>query len=281
MNIRTYLLAALLLLLTTGSVLTAQTVSDVVSFDNTNYLANPGTTPAQAQTVRDVVSFEPGILSGEPGPTLTQGRDGKLYGTFPSPEGASGADFSLTASGKWQIIHAFSTNPGGVDPFAGLTLASDGNFYGAAAGGGSANWGVLYRLDSSGNYTILHNFLGGSDGSSPLSPPIEGTDGNFYGTTNGNAGNPATVYKYEPHSGTLTTIYVFDSLHGMNVGGALLQASDGHLYGVASSGGSHDYGTIFKLDTRGKLVFDYSFPGGTGGWDPTGSLIEAADGNIY
>jgi hypothetical protein len=77
---------------------------------------------AQAQTVRDVISFQQNSQSCEPGPAPAQGLDGKLYGAFPSPEGLSGTDLSLTTSGKLQITHAFSTNPGGIAPFAGLAL---------------------------------------------------------------------------------------------------------------------------------------------------------------
>jgi uncharacterized repeat protein (TIGR03803 family) len=236
---------------------------------------------AQAQTVRDIIAFKGSIESGNPGPTPTQGRDGRLYGTFPNPESTSGSDFSMSLAGSLQVTHLFGSEAGGVNPFAGLTLGSDGNFYGATGGGGSAQYGTLYRISPGGTFTILHNFLGGSDGSGPLSAPILAADGNFYGTTAGTVATPATVYKYSPSSETLTTIYVFDFLHGTRVGASLLQGSDGYLYGVAEDGGSHDYGTVFKMDTSGKLFFYYSFPGGAGGRDPIGPLIEATDGNIY
>ena len=236
---------------------------------------------ANAQMVRDIISFTASTQWGNPSATPRQGPDGKLYGTFPSPESTSGSDFSLSLGGTLQVIHLFGSSQDGFDPQAGLTLATDGNFYGAASAGGTGQYGILYRLSPHGTFTILHNFLGGSDGSSPTSAPIEGADGNFYGTTNGNAGNPATIYKYTPSSGTLTTIYQFDFLHGTNVFAGLIQGSDGYLYGTAGSGGTHDYGTAFRLSTSGKPFFFYSFPGGTGGRAPVGSLIEATDGNFY
>jgi uncharacterized repeat protein (TIGR03803 family) len=236
---------------------------------------------AHAQTVRDIISFTASTQWGDPAATPAQGRDGKLYGTFPSPESTSGSDFSLSLTGDLQVLHLFGSEAGGFFPLAGLTLGSDGNFYGATSSGGTAELGTLYRLSPGGTFTILHNFLGGSDGSGPLSAPILAADGNFYGTTAGTVATPATVYKYDPSSGTLATIYVFDFLHGTNVAAGLLQASDGYLYGVATDGGSHDYGTVFKLDTSGKLFFYYSFPGGAGGRVPIGPLVEATDGNIY
>lgn len=236
---------------------------------------------AGAQVVRDVISFTGQNESGDPAAPPAQGRDGKLYGTSPNPLGFSGSDFSLSTTGVMHVIHSFGSEAGGVNPFAGLTLGTDGNFYGATAAGGTSAYGVLYRLGPLGTFTILHNFLGGSDGSSPTSAPIEGSDGSFYGTTAGNAGNPPTIYKYTPSAGTLTTLYVFDSIHGIDVWAGLLQGSDGYLYGIARSGGAHNFGTAFKLDTSGKMLFSYSFPGGSGGRVPQGPLVEATDGNFY
>jgi len=235
---------------------------------------------AGAQTVKDVISFTGQSQSGNPVMTPAQGRDGKLYGTSPNPQATSGSDFSLALGGTAKVIHTFSSEGGGVDPFAGLTLGTDGNFYGTTSAGGSAEYGTLYKLSSEGSFTILHNFLGGSDGSSPLSAPIEASDGNFYGTTNGNAGNPPTAYKYTP-SGTFTTIYQFDSAHGVQVQAGLIQGSDGNLYGTAIEGGVNNNGTLFKLSTSGTLLYYYAFPGGSGGALPFGGLTEASDGNIY
>lgn len=238
-----------------------------------------GATLAVTQTVRDVVSFTGQNQSGNPTMTPTQGRDGKLYGTSAMLSG-SGSDFSLSLGGNDLIIHTFNGTSGDA-PYAGLTLGTDGNFYGTASSGGTANYGLFYRLSPQGNFTTLHNFLGLSDGSSPTSAPIEAADGNFYGTTNGNAGNPATVYKYNPSSGTVTTIYQFDQLHGTSVHNGLLQGSDGYLYGVADFGGAHGSGTVFRLSTSGQPFFFHSFTGGEGGAIPVSTLIEASDGYFY
>ena len=207
--------------------------------------------------------------------TPAEGRDGRLYGTSPS-----GSDFSLSLSGNLDVLHLFGST-GGANPFAGLTLGTDGNFYGTTSAGGTGQNGNLYRISPQGTFTALHNFLGGSDGASPLSPPIEGADGNFYGTTNGNAGNPATIYKYSPSSGATSTLYQFDSLHALQVQFALVQGSDGYLYGVAELGGANGLGSVFKVSTSGELVFCHSFTGKENGANPFGPLIEASDGLFY
>jgi uncharacterized repeat protein (TIGR03803 family) len=188
--------------------------------------------------------------------------------------------FSLTTGGVPNFPHIFDISSGS-DPFGGLTLAGDGSFYGTTGFGGSMNNGVLFQVTPSGGYTVLHEFQGGSDGAVPAAPPIMGTDGSLYGTTNGNSSTPSTIYKYTPASGTLTTIYQFDQDHGQFVTSPLIQATDGNLYGTAFQGGANNCGTIFKLTTSGSLLWYYSFPCGQGGANPIGPLLQAADGNFY
>lgn len=84
-----------------------------------------------------------------------------------------GTVFRLDPSnGREIVIHSFDgTN--GSNPAGGVTLASNGNYYGTTQYGGSAGDGVLYEITSGGTYTVLHQFLGGGGGSSPYGPPIE------------------------------------------------------------------------------------------------------------
>jgi len=205
------------------------------------------TIPSRAQTVRDVISFTGQNQSGDPAMIPTQGRDGQLYGTSPNPRDTDGSDFRLSLGGELTVLYEFGSSANGVQPYAGITLGTDGNFYGTTSGGGSGQYGTLYKVTPRGVLTTLHSFSGQSDGSSPASAPTEGADGNFYGTTAGNAGNPATIYKYSPSSGSVTTIYQFDASHGEEVNSPLIQASDGYLYGVAVHGGASSLGTVFKI----------------------------------
>jgi uncharacterized repeat protein (TIGR03803 family) len=232
-----------------------------------------------AQIVKDVVSFTGKNSQGTPNMTPTQGRNAELYGTCPNPNDTSGSIFRLTPGGSLISLFVFGPTTGNYP--TGLTLATDGNFYGTTADGGAGTYGVLFHISAEGTYTVLHNFLGGSDGAGPDSPPIEGFDGNLYGTTSGAAGIfNSTIYKYT-RSGTLTTIYQFDNGVGNSVGSPVIQGSDGNLYGTASAGGTSGYGSIYKLSTSGALLYTYSFPGGKGGANPLGPLVQASDGNYY
>ncbi len=231
---------------------------------------------AHAQTVTNLYSFSGTNSSGNPGLVVpTQGRDGKLYGTTVGPSGSAGSIFKITTTGKATQLYTLGSD--GTNPWAGLTLGSDGNYYGTASAGGASNDGALFKISPLGTYTALHDFSGGTDGAKPFASPIQATDSNFYGVTFGTSG-ASTVYRYK-RDGTFATIYNFDSAHGQQVQAPLTQGSDGNLYGVATFGGTSDCGTIFKLSTSGGILWTYSFSCGTGGAYPEGPLLQAADGN--
>jgi len=236
------------------------------------------TDASRAQTVSDVYAFNNSDSSQYPLATLVQGRDGRLYGSTTGL--TDGSIFGLTTAGAFTELFAFDGSDG-ANPDAGLTLAVDGNFYGTSFTGGSAEYGVLFKITPSGTYTPLHEFEGSADGELPSAPPIQASDGNLYGTTRGNFGVEATVYKYNLASETFTTIYQFDGTHGQTVPAALTQGADGNLYGTAQGGGAYDCGTIFKMNRSGVILYYYSFPCGTGGALPSAPLVQAYDGNFY
>jgi uncharacterized repeat protein (TIGR03803 family) len=181
----------------------------------------------------------------------------------------------MTDGAGGQLV-AFNVTDG-IDAVAPVTLATDGNYYGTTAFGGSAGLGVLFKVTTAGSLTVLHSFAGGADGSFPDAAPIEASDGNLYGTTHG---DPATIYKYT-RSGVFSTIYQADDAHGQPIVAPLLQAADGNFYGVGQAGGTNKCGTIFKITREGHVLQTYSFTCGKGGSSPSASLIQASDGNFY
>ena len=111
----------------------------------------------------------------------------------------------------------------------------------------------------------------------------------YYGTTaGGEANGDGTVFKITP-SGTLTTLYNFCSQSGCADGsepeGALIQATDGDLYGTTAAGGPNNQGTVFKITPCGTLTTLHTFCSQgypcTDGADPEGALVQATDGNFY
>jgi len=128
--------------------------------------------------------------------------------------------------------------------------------------------------------TTLANF-NGTNGANPQGGPlVQGTDGNFYGTTSsGGTMGKGTIFKITT-AGTLTTLYSFSGgTDGGQPHAGLIQATDGNFYGT-TLGGAEDAGTIFKITPGGTLTTLYSFSGKDGA-TPDAGLAQGTDGNFY
>lgn len=109
---------------------------------------------------------------------------------------------------------------------------------------------------------------------------VQGTDGNFYGTTDGGGtNNDGTVFKITP-GGVLTSLHSFDVTDGQYPQAGLMQANDGDFYGTTFYGGYHRAGTIFKINSAGVFKSLYSFNGASGE-NPEGGVLQGSDGNFY
>ncbi len=218
-----------------------------------------------------------------PRASLIQASDNQFYGTTLLGGTANGgAAFKTTQGGSFTLLASFSgTN--GLNPSGGLIQASNANFYGATGSGGAYGNGTIFTLTSAGALTRLVSFTG-TNGATPMSPLIQTTNGNFYGATyQGGAANDGTVFTMTS-SGSLTTLCSFSGSNGAYPAGGLVQASDGNFYGTTSQGGSANDGTLFRVTSSGSLTTLCSFTGVAGanpGQYPQGSLIQAADGNLY
>ncbi len=231
-----------------------------------------------AQTVHPLYSFTGQNSSGQPQYVVPiQGRNGKLYGTNAGASGGSGSIFEISTAGLERQVYTFGAD--GTNPYAGLALATDGNFYGTTAYGGSTNNGVLFKISASGAYTVLHEFAGGSDGANPVAAPTEASDGSLYGPSLGTNG-ASTIYKYTP-SGAFSTILNLTPSQGVYAVGALLEGIDGNLYGSAEQGGDGGCGTLFKVSKSGSVLWSYSFQCNDTGSSPWAALIQGTDGNFY
>jgi uncharacterized repeat protein (TIGR03803 family) len=214
-----------------------------------------------------------------------QGRDGKLYGTYSDFESGicGGGAFRAAAGVGAMTPYNFSGSLACSGPFAGLTLGTNGNFYGTTTFGGTSGDGTLFEMTPGGRLTILHNFANQGDGGGPNAAPIIGSDGNLYGTTAGVGDivdddiTGSVVYKYDLSSGILTTLYEFGK--GQYTYAPLIQGKDGNLYVTTPT--SSEYGSILKITTSGVLLDTYNFAGSAGGAGPWAPLMQASDGNFY
>jgi len=239
---------------------------------------------ASAQTVATVYNFLGGTKSGA-NPwyvTLVQGTDGDLYGTtYNGGSKSMGTAFKVTTTGTFTLLHSFAGGAtDGANPTGGLTLGTDGNFYGTTQQGGSQSQGTVFQMTTAGTVTVLHSFNAAIDGGFPWQAPIEGSDGNYYGTTASGLDNTGLLYKITT-SGTYTTLYKFTQSVGYSPISAPVQGTDGFLYIPVSLGGAEFCGSVVKLSTAGALQGSYSFPCGAGGSLPIGPLVQASNGNFY
>jgi uncharacterized repeat protein (TIGR03803 family) len=239
---------------------------------------------AHAQTFSVLYNF--GTQSNDPtnpqySGIVAQGRDGNLYSAAPGGTDGVGAMFKITPAGALTVPYTFDLT---VEPYGGLTLGIDGNFYGTTNSGGTANLGTVFKVTPGGKLTVLHDFTNTGDGAYPYAPPIEGVDGNFYGTTTqANLAN-GTVYKITS-SGVLTMLHSFAFAEGEYPFAPLVQGTDGNFYGTAQLGGTSTKcvggcGTVFKITPAGSLSVLHNFDE-LHGEVPLGPLIQGSDGNFY
>ena len=81
-------------------------------------------------------------------------------------------------------LYSFTGGNDGANPEAGLVQGSDGNFYGTTYNGGTnGGYGTVFKISPNGALTSLYSFTGGNDGGYPDAGLVQGSDGNFYGTT--------------------------------------------------------------------------------------------------
>ena len=217
------------------------------------------------------------------GPPIV-GADGKLYGVTSAGgafrdvnhQGGFGTFYSYDLiSSVLTILHSFNLADGrGIFPNGPLVQGADGFFYGTTREGG----GGVFRVDASGNLTLLHAI---TDSAEPLAGLIQGNDGAFYGTTDG---PPGTVFRIDA-AGNYSVINRFDGPGGFGLNQRVLQGSDGYFYGTAPQGGLLDFqaGDIFRLSVASDLRVLHSFSqtDTTGGIVPNSPLIQTADGSLY
>jgi uncharacterized repeat protein (TIGR03803 family) len=253
---------------------------------------------------------------------LTQDAAGNLYGT--TYEGGAntsvngltvggGTVFKVDTTGNESVLYSFCSVGGGnctdgIWPEAGLIQDAAGNLYGTTTEGGANDYGTVFKVDTTGNESVLYSFcsVGGgncTDGWTPVAGLIQDAAGNLYGTTSDGWGGGGRVFRLTPPaqpSGTWTETVLYSFCSAANCAdgsrpvAGLIQDAAGNLYGTTYEGGANTSvnggtggGTVFKVDTTGNETVLYSFcsvlkkRACTDGWEPVAGLIQDAAGNLY
>ena len=264
-------------------------------------------TPAGKFTM--LYNFTAGSDGAWPTSGVIMDAAGDLFGTSQSGAFGAGVVFELTSSRDLKVLYSFTGDADGGGP-NGVIQDSNGNLFGTTAYGGGApcylgqtgvGCGVVYKLDSSGNETVLYRFKGESDGAFPVAPLFMDKAGNLYGTTTrggdekGNCDHTnellpgcGTIFEIDT-AGTFSVLFTFDSADGYSPN-QIMQDAHGNLYGTTPSGGNGkcsygDYaigcGVVFKLTPSGKESLLHNFKGQRDGGDPSGGVVEDSKGNLY
>ena len=200
---------------------------------------------------------------------MAQGTDGNVYGTLPAGARYNDGSWFQDVPGSFPTFLAMAGNgtnlpdTGMYNPYAGFILGMDGNYYSAAVHGGlptgsGSTYGAIFKM-SGGVVAPVYKFTGGTGGSYPYAPPVQGTDGNLYGVT---CDPGATGHVYQIVTSTTPAALGWVRPLPSCSRAPLFLGSDGNLYGtypngsfitkppytLASSGG---YGGVFGITYGG------------------------------
>jgi uncharacterized repeat protein (TIGR03803 family) len=242
-----------------------------------------------AGKIKVLYAFTGGTDGGQIEAGIVQDEKGNLYGTATQGGDMScdygwgcGVVFKVDGDGKETVLHAFTGQPDGWLVSGNLVRDSMGNLYGVTEAGGTSNVGTVFKVDPSGNETVLYSFLGTVNGLYPQGPLLRDAAGNFYGVAQqGGDFECGVVFKLD-NTGKETTLYNFaGTSDGCNPAGGLIRDRQGNLYGAATAGGAGTGGTIYRLDASGSIAVLYSFAGGSDGKYPWGPLALDKSGRLY
>jgi uncharacterized repeat protein (TIGR03803 family) len=199
-------------------------------------------TPAGKLTELYVFQVQPGTAffpNGYAPNSIAEGSDGLLYGTAGSGgpnSGSLGTLWRIQKDGKgFQVLQQFCTSCANGGSPNNIIAASDGNLYGTTGYGGnfsgnvcsSLGCGVVFKLTTSGVYTVLHALAGGAETSVPVGI-TQASDGNFYGGTAYLGGG--ALFRVTPSGGYTTLLDLGSGTYAL---APITQASNGLLYGFS------------------------------------------------
>jgi uncharacterized repeat protein (TIGR03803 family) len=204
-----------------------------------------------------------------------------------------------TQAQTYTVLYTFEGGKDGASPLGSLLRDGAGNLFGTADNGGThtclgQGCGVVFKLSSSGNQSVLLSFTGASNGAGPFAGMIADSQGNLYGTTDVGGGRGCsstrgcgTVFKLTTSS-SYTLLHAFQGgSDGIQPMDPLVRDSAGNLYGTAHEGGSNycdgypGCGIVFKLDSSGAETILHVFTGGTDGALPYSGVVRDSLGNLY
>jgi len=230
-----------------------------------------------------------------PAAGLTRGPDGGFLGTTESGgKFQEGTVFKINREGRVRVVYSFcqlTMCADGAVPFGSVITDKSGNVYGTTYSADLFLYGTVFKIDPTGNETVLHTFNGPAtgDGANPGGTLLRDAEGNLYGTTEGGGllcsqafYGCGAVFKIDL-GGNETILHSFTGGPDGGIPGAgLIHDSDWNLYGTTYVGGAAGCGTVYKITRSGTETVLYSFTCSNGdGSSPLSGLIRDRQGNLY
>jgi uncharacterized repeat protein (TIGR03803 family) len=243
-----------------------------------------GSQSAQAQTFTTLHNFADGADGGKSTAGVIEDKSGKLYGTTLHGGFGYGVVFEVNTAGTETVLYTFTGGADGSVPNP-VLRDSKGNLYGTTFWGGAYCYcGVVFKLDTAGNETVLHSFGNSSDGAYPLQGLVMDKAGSLYGTNLGAPPDYGQIFKLDS-ADNYTILHHF--VGGASDGaypdyGHLTMDKAGNLYGLASAGGMTGKGVLYELSKKGTFTILHSFAGGkSDGCTPVGTVAMDKAENFY
>ncbi len=259
----------------------------------------------QSYTVGGTVTINgpTGVTLSAQGLVLTNTGNGDTYTfltqstSFTMPRSVPyGSAYAITVTTQPTGLLCSASNPSTTMPASNVTnvlvTCSDQNYtLGGTISGLGANSGLVLTNEGTDPTTILANATTFTMSSpvpygAPYSVAVARMPTALNCTvTNGAGTMPASSVSSVAVGCAAGSVSILDSLGATGDGakpyGALIQATDGNLYGMTSYGGANGAGAVIKVTPAGSESVLYSFAATGDGANPQGSLIQASDGNFY
>jgi uncharacterized repeat protein (TIGR03803 family) len=228
------------------------------------------------------------VTSGKyPKGGLLEASDGMLYGM--TEFGGVNGDgvlfyYDIISDTIIKKINFDGANTGR-NPYGDLIEDSIGKLYGLTSSGGTNYDGALFEYNISTSTLIKKkNFDWNSTGGRPYGTLLKSSNGKLYGVAkDGGLNNVGTLFEYNTTTDSLIKrVDLGNSINGSAPQGSLFEASNGKLYGMTNQGGKYNKGVLFEFNrnTRSLTVL-LDFDGVNNGSNPSGSLMQAFNGDLY
>ncbi len=227
--------------------------------------------------------FESDFEGRHPNSELMLHGDGLYYGTARfGGTGSAGTIFSISPEGDFTLLHSFGSSANGQFPHGGLSLGTDGFFYGTTISGGTFGNGTVFKVSSEGEFTKLFDLFSFFHGSSPQGSLVLTASGTFLGVASGGGDfGSGTLFEFNPANNDLTVLHSFNGgSDGNTPQHGLLAQPGGIYYGTCSFGGNGG-GTLWRYESTAGLSVVHIFAPPIDGAEPSGPLVGDEDGNVY